>query len=205
MKKIDDLSISWNAPIIPSHSIAGIPLGLDVDDLNELLQIYLLDRGNNLYQFAESPVLNLKKNTNVDGTEIYLFSVNQKDLTNWHFFFDSPDHVGANPRALGIVIREKKVHAVKIWHFEKLRDGERPQNIYRGKMPGDIGLGDLVGSLLSYSRLHYDQVEEWFYTDPEYGGVEVTGYGDLTEFPDQIITALAVISSSGYVEREDDS
>lgn len=127
MKKKDDLSISWNAPIISSHSIAGIPLGLDVDDLNELLQIYLLERGNNLCQFSESPVLNLKKITNVDGTETYLFSVNQRDLTNWHFFFDSPDHAGANPRALGIVIREKKCMQLRYGILKNLEMEKDPR------------------------------------------------------------------------------
>ncbi len=54
--------------------------------------------------------------------------------------------------------------------------------------------------LLPYTRLQYDEAEECFYTDENYGGLEVTGYGDLEDHPDQEIMALTVISKSAYME-----
>jgi hypothetical protein len=86
------------------------------------------------------------------------------------------------------------VRAVKVWHFEKLKEGEVPKNIYRGKLPENIGLGDQVCDLLPYAKLVYDSAEELFYSDSEYGALEVTGYGDLDEYPEQVIMAISIIS-----------
>ncbi|WP_288407011.1 hypothetical protein [uncultured Herbaspirillum sp.] len=191
--------ISWNAPIIPSHSMAGIPIGLDLKKVNELLRAYLIDDGKNLYQFDSAPLLQLKRLDEINGDETFLFNVHDRDKTNWSFHFNTPDHAGANPRALAIIFRKHKVHAVKAWHFERLKDGEKAKHIYRGKLPGNIALGDPVKNLLSYTKLQYDEAEEWFYTDDKYGGLEVTGYGELEDYPEQEIMALAVISKSAYV------
>ncbi|AMO95563.1 hypothetical protein CFter6_2897 [Collimonas fungivorans] len=166
---------------------------MDASELLDLLSTYAVDGANNLYQFEMSPILQLmKSNSNAD--EIYLFSVHDKDLTNWRLYFNTPDHLGANPRALGVVVRDGKVRSVKAWHFEKLKDGDMPKNIYRGKLPENIGLGDQVCDLLPCAKLVYDDAEELFYSDSEYGALEVTGYGDLDEYPDQVIMAISVIS-----------
>lgn len=72
-------------------------------------------------------------------------------------------------------------------------------NSYQGKLCGDIGLGDPVDDLLKYTELEFDNAEEWFYTDKEYGGLEVTGYGsDLNDEPGQMIMALTVIEESPF-------
>ena len=193
MKNNKNIVISWNAPIVPSISMAGIKLGMNANELSNLLSMYLVDHVNNLYQFEMSPILRLTK-SNSNDDEIYLFSVHDKELTNWRLYFNTPDHLGANPRALGIVVRDGKVHSVKVWHFEKLKEGDLPKNIYRGKLPENIGLGDLISDLLPCAKLIYDDAEELFYSDSGYGALEVTGYGDLDEYPDQVIMAISVIS-----------
>lgn len=198
MNDIKDKSVSWVAPILPSVSMAGIELGMSIEKLSNLLSFYEIDTKNNLYKFEMSPILKLvRSNSNED--EIYLFSVYDKDLTNWRLYFNRPDHAGVNPRALGIVVRNGKVFSVKAWHFEKLKDGDGPKNIYRGKLPGSVGLGDPVSNLLLHTKLTYDDAEEVFYTDLEYGALEVTGYGDLNEYPDQVILAIAVVAE--YADR----
>jgi hypothetical protein len=61
-------------------------------------------------------------------------------------------------------------------------------------LPEGIGLGGLVSDLLSFTALEFDEAEEWFYTDEDYGGLEVTGWGVfLEDHPNQVITALCVI------------
>lgn len=191
MKNVGNHVISWAAPIVPSVSMAGIELGQSVDELVDLLSFYAVDVSNNLFKFEMSPVLQLRRSKSGDG-EIFLFSVYDRELTNWRLYFDSPDHSGANPRALAIVVHAGEVHSVKAWHFEKLKDGDKPRNIYSGKLMEHIGLGDFVGDLLPYVTLSYDDAEEWFYADGEFEGLEVTGYGTLEEYPDQIIMAISV-------------
>lgn len=185
--------LSWVAPIIPSISLCGIPLGLSAAEFLELLGVYLIGNTEDLYQFYAAPVLQLKKIESEFG-EIYLFNVHDRNLTNWHLYFDSPDHRGANPRALAVVVKNNKVHTVKVWNFEKVKEGDMPKNIYQGKLPGGIGLGDKISEILEYGKLKYDAAEGFFYTDPEYGMLELTGFGDLDEYPNQTIMALAVVS-----------
>ncbi|EPN29783.1 hypothetical protein A244_39803, partial [Pseudomonas syringae pv. actinidiae ICMP 18807] len=56
------------------------------------------------------------------------------------------------------------------------------------------GLGSLVSELLPYTRLELDETEEFFYTDDNYGAVEITGLGvPLEDIPDQHITAICII------------
>lgn len=195
MKNFKCKMISWNAPIVPSISMAGIELGMDISELLDLLSMYTVDGVNNLYQFEMSPVLHLVKR-NSNGDELYLFNVHDKDLTNWRLYFNTPDHLGANPRALGVVVRDGKVHSVKAWNFEKLKKGDIPKNIYRGKLPENIGLGDQLCDLLPCAKLVYNDADEVFYSDSGYGAIEVTGYGELDEYPDQVIMAISLISES---------
>jgi len=201
MKNFKDRVISWNAPIVPSISMAGIELGMGASELLDLLSMYAVAGANNLYQFEMSPILQLVK-SNSNGDDIYLFNVHDKDLTNWRLYFNTPDHLGANPRALGVAVRDGKVHSVTAWHFEKLKEGDVPKNIYRGKLPENVGLGDKVCDLLPCAKLVYDDAAELFYSDSEYGALEVTGYGDLDEYPDQIIIAISVISESVDLQHD---
>lgn len=186
-------AISWSAPIIPSVSLAGIPVGLDLARLEELLSRYLIE--DSLYQFEQSPVLQLRKSTSGDDL-LFVFSVRDRDLTNWRRHFNSPDHAGVDPRALGIVVRQGRVHAVKAWQFESLNDDEKPANSYRGKLPGNIGLGDQVSELMEQVSLNYDDAEGVLYAGPEYGGLEITGYGEPDDYPDQPIRAITVVPNA---------
>ncbi|WEI09018.1 hypothetical protein PYR73_11735 [Acinetobacter soli] len=62
MKQIDhNIIISWCAPIIPSNSIAGIPIGLAYEKLKTILSKYIVDEQNELYQFFNSPILKLEE------------------------------------------------------------------------------------------------------------------------------------------------
>jgi len=198
---VGDNKISWRAPIIPSISLAGIPIGLDVVDFDNLLELYLIDSGSLLYKFEESPVLRLAKHES-DFESIYLFHVHDVEMTNWRLYFASPNHAGVNTKALAVIFRNGSVHAVKVWNFELAKEGMKPKNVYSGRLPGGIGLDDPVNCLLQYTDLQFDEGEGWFYTDENYGGVEVTGYGDLADYPDQTIMAIAVIARSP-VQSED--
>lgn len=195
MKKSAYEPVSWVAPIVPSVSLAGIALGINIGDLDNLLESYSIDQVAGLYKFESSPILTLRKSKSVEDV-IYLFSVFDRELTNWRLYFNSPDHAGANPRALGIVIRNGIVHAVKVWDFEKVRDGDKPKHVYGGKLPEGIGLGDPIKDLLVYANLSYDDAEEVFYTDASYGGLEISGVGSHDDFPEQSISCLAVIGVS---------
>jgi len=188
-------NISWRAPVLPSVSLAGIPLGINVSDLDCLLYRYLIDREIDLYKFDDAPVLKLRV-TEYESETLYLFRIYDVELTNWRLFFSSPEHAGVNTRALAIIVRNRIVHAVKVWNFELGNEGDKPKNVYAGKLPEGIGLDDPISSLLPYTSLQYDEAEEWFYTDESYGGLEVTGCGNLDEYPDQVIRALTVIAKS---------
>lgn len=195
MTKYVDGCISWCAPILPSVSLAGIPLGLGLEEFCSWLSRYEIDAEKGLYQFEMSPVLELTKSaTEID--EVFLFKVHDRELTNWRLYFNTPDHAGADPRAMGVIVRERKIHAIKVWQFENLREGDKPKNVYCGKTAVNIGLGDPLARLLAFTHLTCDEAEEWFYTGADYGGLEVTGYGDLIDYPDQVIMAFAVIPGS---------
>lgn len=62
-------------------------------------------------------------------------------------------------------------------------------------MPAGIGLGSLVSDLLPFTSLEFDSAEEWFYTDQSYGGLEGRQFL-LEDHPDQVVTALCVISGA---------
>lgn len=195
-----DFSISWTAEIIPSQSIAGIPIGVSVENFDRVLGKYLVDESKGLYRFEGSPVLSSEKYFDANGNGGYGFSVFDLELTRWRLYYDRPDHAGVDSRAFHVLFRAGKVFAIKVWLFESLRVGENPSSSYAGKLKEGIGLGDLVRDFLAYTELEYDSAEEWFYTDQNYGGLEVTGYsaGDLTDWPDQNIRVLTIIPNSAF-------
>lgn len=191
-EQTQSIAIDWTAPIIPSVSLAGIAIGMSADAFEHNLSRYLLAGSEDLYRFEHSPVLQLKRSqSGADG--LFVFSVHDMALTNWRLRFDSPAHPAVNPRALGIIIRDGRIHAVKAWQFECVEAGQLPTACYQGKLPGHVGLGADVGELLELAELHFDDAEEVLYTGPEYGGVEITGYGSLDDYPEQPILAITVI------------
>jgi hypothetical protein len=186
--------ISWRAPVVPAKSLAGIPLAISVAEFEKVLGFYLVDENKAIYQFEDSPVLSMAKGIDSDGNGGYGFSVFDRDLTNWRLFFNTPEHAGADPRALYVIVRSWKIYAVKAWLFEKYGEGGGPVNSYKGKLACGIGLGDVLSDLLAYSNLEFDAEEEWYVASDGYSGLEVSGYGvSLEESPRQVIMALAVL------------
>ncbi|MHC5192160.1 hypothetical protein ACYSUW_00165 [Pseudomonas frederiksbergensis] len=180
-----EFSMSWVAPIVPSVSLAGIPLHVDADVLKCVLLGCLVDEGNSLYQFDGSPVLRLKfYSLDEGGNGGYSFALADVSVVN---------DLNKFIPALSVVIKSGEVCAVKVYDFSF--SGEQAQSlIYKGTLPEGIGLGGLVSDLLSFTALEFDEAEEWFYTDEDYGGLEVTGWGVfLEDHPNQVITALCVI------------
>jgi len=189
----NSFDISWSAPVIPSVGLAGIVIGSCHLQFAQILSKYRISEAEDLYQFVGSPILRLEcVETPMEIT--YLFSVADKNLTNWNLYAGSPDHAAVDARALAVLIRDSRVHAVKAWLFEYAKPNDKRTHVYAGKLPQGIGLGDRVADLLPYTALIYDDAEEWFYADESFGGLEITGYGEMEDYPDQPIVALAVIA-----------
>lgn len=188
MTSSNDFSISWVAPVVPSISLAGIPLDVCVEVLDCVLLKYLVDKSSSLYRFEGSPDLLLRVyGLDEFGNGGYSFSLFSDAVIN-RLLKGTP--------ALSIMVRGGRVYAVKVFDFSF--PGEAAQNfIYKGVLSEGIGLGDLVSDLLPFTSLEFYDVEEWFYTDRSYGGLEVTGWGTpLEDHPNQVITALCVIPRS---------
>ncbi|WP_367598747.1 hypothetical protein [Pseudomonas fulva] len=178
--------ISWNAPVVPGASLAGIPLGVCSNVLMDRLNHYMVDYNNNVCKFHNSPELRLiTQGLDAFGNGSYSF-----------FLFDDAvvNKLLKNFPALYIAIREWSVFAIKVYDFSF--PGEAAQALrYRGELPSGHGLGDLVSELKKFADLEFDDAEEWFFGSCEYDGLEVTGWGvPLEDRPDQIITALCVLS-----------
>lgn len=199
MKQIDhNIIISWCAPIIPSNSIAGIPIGLAHEKLKTILSKYIVDEQNELYQFVNSPILKLEEFfIDDEGDGYYHFIVSDVSLTNRDNLFELQDSFYS--RALHIGIRCHKVFFIKVWAFEVLNNGKSIYS-YQGRTKENLGLYSQVIDFKKYSELEFDEAEEWFYTDTKYGGLEITGYGQsLEDFPQQKVMAIAVIPESAYM------
>jgi len=181
-------SVSWAAPIVPSISLAGIPLGVNAEVLGRVLLKNLVDVASQLYKFENAPILRLRTHGLDDfGNGGYSFSLFDDAVIN-NLLKGTP--------ALSIMLREGKVYAIKVYDFSFSGEFSR-ELIYKGVLPARIGLGSLVSDLLPFTSLEFDSTEEWFNTDEDYGGLEVTGWGvPLEDHPDQIITALCVISGT---------
>lgn len=185
MTQARQFSISWVAPILPSVSLAGIPLGVNVEIFERVLLNYLIDESSQLYQFESSPKLRLRS-CGVDefGNGGYSFSLFDEFVIN--------DLLKGTP-ALSIMIRDGAVFAVKTYSFSF--SGDRVQElVYKGVLPVGIGLGSLVSDFLPFTTLEFDDAEEWFYSERDYAGLEITGWGvPLEDQPEQVVTALCVI------------
>ncbi|MCG6574493.1 hypothetical protein EGM97_07230 [Pseudomonas sp. AF32] len=165
-----------------------------VAEFEMVLDRYVVDKNKMLYQFDGSPVLSMAKGIDSNGDGGFGFAVHGRELTNWRLFFNTPEHAGANPRALYVIVRSWKVYAVKVWMFEKYKEGGRPVNSYRGKLTCNITLGDALIDLFSCVELEFDSEEEWYVAKGIYGGLEVSGYGEsLEDNPDQVVMALTVL------------
>ncbi|WP_151840863.1 hypothetical protein [Acinetobacter soli] len=199
MKQIDhNIIISWCAPIIPSNSIAGIPVGLAYEKLKTILSKYIVDEQNELYQFVNSPILKLEEFfIDDDGDGYYHFIVSDVSLTNRDNLFELQDSFYS--RALHIGIRCHKVFFIKVWAFEVLNNDKSIYS-YQGRTKENLGLYRQVNDFKEYSELEFDEAEEWFYTDTKYGGLEITGYGQsLEDISQQKVMTIAVIPESAYM------
>lgn len=138
-----DFSISWDAPIVPSEAIAGIPLGIPVSLFDLVLSRYLLKGSTSLYQFEGSPVLKLDRTLDLNGNGGYLFSVCNVDLTNWKEVSDSPHAFGINPSALIVSVESNFINVIRVFLFERFKNKVKPIHSYQGKLYNKIGLGTL--------------------------------------------------------------
>lgn len=183
-------TLSWRAPIIPGHSLAGIRLETSTALLEAQFSRHAIPGQEGLYQFPGSPVLALKHELDAEGNGGYAFSVHDIDLTNWRLFFSSPTHMAIHPRALYVLVRSHRVYAVIAWLFEKYADGGPPTHSYAGRLAEGIGLGDAVSTLVEHMDMEFDTAEEFFMAE----GLEIHGYGvSLEDEPEQIIMGLAVL------------
>lgn len=183
-------SLSWRAPIIPGHSLAGIHLETSTALLEAQFSRYAIPRQKGLYQFPGSPVLSMKHQVDAQGNGGYAFNVHDIDLTNWKLFVSSPTHPFIDPRALYVIVRSHRVYAVIAWLFERYADGGAPIHSYAGRLAEGIGLGDPVSTLLEHMDLEFDTAEEFFMAE----GLEIHAYGvSLEDEPEQIIMGLAVL------------
>ena len=184
MSCADLFAISWGAPIVPSVSLAGVPLHVDKSVLMTVLATYMVDENRMLYQFDASPVLRLRADLDERGDGVLFFFVNDDYLIN-KFNKGIP--------ALSVMIKDGSVYAVKAYDFSF--PGEPVRNfVYKGVLPGGLGLGSLVSDLLKFTDLEFDEAEEWFYADARFGGVEITGCGvPLEDERGQLVTAICVI------------
>lgn len=200
MKKVNcnNIIVSWNAPIIPSNSIVGIPLGLEHEYLKSIIDRYIINKKDGLYKFDGSPVLRLDSFIlDNQGDGFYHFLVNDPKLTNRENLNELQDSFYS--RALHIGIRFNRVFFIKVWAFEVFENEIESKYSYQGKTFEDLGLYSKVVDFSQYSKLEFDSAEEWFYTDQNYGRVEITGYGQsLEDFPEQEVMAIAVIQESAY-------
>lgn len=179
-----DLFISWHASIIPSYALAGIPIGVCRNDFESVISRYLVGGRGSTYKFDGSPILRL---------EIYdRFS----DRTYFHFYIYDDSVVNELKRglpSLTVMFRGGVVFAVKVYDFSFPGDSAEAL-VYSGALPGGCRLGSPVSSVLEFTSLEFDEVDEWFYADAEYGGLEITGWGvSLEDEPDQTISAICVI------------
>lgn len=180
--------IDWHAPIVPAVSLAGIPLGVHFSELETVLDSYLVDEKNSLYRFVGSPVLKMHKSKlDPSGGGGMSFSVFDDSVVN---------KLKRGIPALSVLIRDEKIYAVKIYDFSFPGDLAE-KLVYKGCLPGGIRLGSAVAEMLLLTELEFDEAEEWFYTDSDYGVIEVSGWGvPLSDESEQLVTAICVIPNS---------
>ncbi|MBD9579330.1 hypothetical protein IB260_28675 [Pseudomonas sp. PDM23] len=180
----DNFEISWDAPIVPGASLAGVPIGISKKCLDLVLPRYLTD--SNEFKFLRGPLLCLESYfDDEDGDGILYFNLSDRSVIS-KFKREMP--------ALSMMFREGRLYAIKAYDFSFPGDMAEPL-IYQGRLPGEIGLGSLVADLLSFSELEYDDNEQWFYTDENFGVMEITGWDVPLDYrPDQRIYALCIIN-----------
>ncbi|MCQ3008601.1 hypothetical protein ALP26_00486 [Pseudomonas savastanoi pv. glycinea] len=148
----ENINISSTAPTTPNKSISGISLGTSANSLELALPRCLVNQKNSLYQFEDSPILRLTMHElDGDGSGGYEFSLHDDHIIN-KLLRGTP--------ALSIAIEKNKVFTLKVYDFSFSEDAAL-ERIYKGTLPGNIGLGSLVSELLPYTQLDFDEAEEW--------------------------------------------
>lgn len=181
----DSFFIDWYAPVVPGVSLAGIPLGVGLTELEAALASYLVEKKNSIYRFIGSPDLQMHRyELDRCGDCGLSFSIFDDALI---------DDLKKGIPAVSILIRAGRVCAIKAYDFSFSGDSAE-KLVYKGFLPGGIRLGSPVSEILLLTKLEFDEAEEWFYTDPGYGVVELSGWGvPLSDEPGQLITAICVI------------
>ena len=187
------ISFSWKSPIIPSKSLAGIPIGIENGLFQNILKQYLVDSENKIYEFKYSPALILDEYTLDDnGNGCYHFVLNDPKLTGRKNLSQLRDLFYS--RVLNILVVNNHIAAIKTWAFEVLdQDDQKSAHSYMGKTKEGLGLYSPLIDFLNYSILEFEEGESFFYSDDAYGNLEITGYGQtLEDYPDQVVMAIAV-------------
>jgi hypothetical protein len=169
------MRLDWAAPILPGHSIAGIPFGMPLEQLLSALKANSTDGGGPpVLRFANSPLLRFEQ----EGESLRLRAIEIPKNYDWQ---DVVMRLGFKDGMLSFA-RVDRVH----W------DGYS----YNGKLFDDIGLGGQVRSLCRHLEpCLYDDAEEWFYFGRSSDGVRVAGSAcSLEQDPEQVIGTICVAS-----------
>lgn len=188
------INFSWEAPIIPGLSIAGIELGASLEDFKFLLSSFCLDSEEGLYRLPGAPLLSLKI-VEGGGRVYFVFSVAELELTGWFSQFPDSNKILSETRALVVAFLDEKVFNVSVWmfdYFDSLGD-QKLANSYQGCLAEGIKLGSRMSYAASYFELGFDEGDEWFYA--KNGGVIFGGSGgvDLDESVDQVIHMIMIV------------
>lgn len=179
------VKISWNAPVVPGKSLAGIPLDINSDALVEALEHYRLKSASDIYQFESSPLLKrIETSLNDFVDEAYVFVL--LDDSRIHKF-------NKGTYALGVALNNQKILEITAYNFSFPGD-EVEGLVYRGRLPGGAKLGSKVSDLLAHTDLIFDDDEERFYTTEPYGLLRIDGQGvPLDHVANQYISAITLL------------
>lgn len=154
--------LSWSADIIPGGALMGVNLGMTLVEFKALLCKENVSSGmNGLVKFDNSPLLKFEESENG-------FSVLAADISNVSYEWQREVmDIGFDD---GRLIYFRVISPIDT-RFE-----------YKGKIFGDIGLGEKVECLRKYySEIIYDDVEEWFYFKNGPIGIRVSATDDFKD------------------------
>jgi hypothetical protein len=187
-------SISWCASIVPGSTLAGIELGMSLEDFKTSIDAICIDCMKGLYKIPGAPLL-LLEITEKPGWVCFEFSVADLSLTGWYLQFPDSQKVLSETRALVVAFSEQKVSSISVWmfdYFESLGDKKNTYS-YQGCLPVGIKLGSRMECAASCYELNFDEGDEWFYTKS--GGIIFGGggVGSLDDSKDQVVDMIMVV------------
>ena len=174
---------TWDAPVIPFQSLAGIKLSTPVDVFERGLEQCRLG-GSDRFQFDHGPVLRLEKSGS------YVFYVEEsfgdyESLDILLFVAVEQGVISCVEARLPGVCGEEGVNPVA------------EAVCYKGKW-FDCGLGEGVQKIVDHCELYYDSADESHVPDSNVGGVSVmTNFlANVDMCPDQYVTRISVFKEA---------